>query len=78
MSVWGSNHVNYTLNDGTNDPLDIEGNYWTDGPSDSNSKGVVIQGNHDITAPGQIPSSITGAAGLEPGFAAVLNWSPAI
>jgi len=78
VSVWGSNHVNYTLNNGTNDPLDIEGNYWTKGPSDSSSKGVVIKGNHNITSASQIPSGITSAAGLESGFTSILSWKPAV
>ena len=77
VSPWGSRHVNYTLNDGTYDPTDIEGNYWPNGPSDSNSKGVVIAGNHNITDPGQIPSSIIGAGGIETPYQSILSWKPA-
>jgi hypothetical protein len=74
---WGSKHVNYTLNDGSYDPLDIEGNYWEKGAADYNQKSVVIKSNHTITSAGQIPSSIVAAAGLEPAYADILNWTPA-
>ncbi len=59
---WGSKHGNYTAGDGTYDPTDIEGNYWPSGPSDYDSKGVLIQNNHDITTASQVPSSIIAAA----------------
>jgi hypothetical protein len=74
---WGSKHVNYTLNDGSYDPLDIEGNYWEKGTADDNQKSVVIKNNHTITSAGQIPSSIVAAAGLEPAYADILDWTPA-
>jgi hypothetical protein len=76
VTPWGSNHVNYTLNDGTNDPLDIEGNYWPGGPSDSNSKGVLIKGNHSITSASQVPAAITDAAGIETQYRSILSWQP--
>ncbi|MEY9964619.1 hypothetical protein ABIA33_002661 [Streptacidiphilus sp. MAP12-16] len=76
-NVWGSNHVNYTLNNGTDNPLDIEGNYWTNGPADYNQKAVLIANNHNITGPGQIPAAITAAAGLEAGYQPILSWHPA-
>jgi hypothetical protein len=76
-NVWGSNHVNYTANNGTDDPLDIEGNYWTNGPADMNAKAVLIKGNHNITSPSQIPASIVNAAGIESAAADILNWHPA-
>jgi hypothetical protein len=77
VSVWGSNHTNYTLNNATNDPLDIENNYWPNGPADSNSKSVLIAHNHNITSAGQIPAAITSAAGIEPGYQSILTWTPA-
>jgi hypothetical protein len=77
VSAWGSNHVNYTLNNGTNDPLDIEGNYWPSGPADSNSKSVLIKGNHNITSASQVPASVSGAAGLESSYTSILSWQPA-
>jgi hypothetical protein len=69
--------VNYTLNDGTYDPTDIEGNYWPNGPGDSNSKGVVVKNNHNITSPSQIPSSIIDAGGIESPYRSILSWKPA-
>ncbi len=77
VTPWGSNHVNYTLNNGTNDPLDIEGNYWPKGPGDSNSKSVLIKGNHNITAASQVPSAIVSAAGIESAYRSILSWQPA-
>lgn len=77
-NVWGSNHTNYTLNNGTDDPLDIENNYWTNGPANMNSKSVLIQNNHNITSASQIPASIVSAAGIESADTGILNWQPAV
>ena len=76
-TVWGSKHTNYTLNNGTYDPLDIEGNYWTNGPAAYNAKSVLIKNNTNITSASQIPASITNNAGLESSFKSILNWQPA-
>ncbi len=73
----GHNHKDTTANDGNNDPLDIEGNYWDKGPADSISKGVIIRNNHPITSPSQVPSSIVDNAGLELAFTNLLTWRPA-
>lgn len=75
-SVWGSKHTNYTLDDGTYDPLDIEGNFWTDGPAASNSKSVLIKNNTNITAASQIPASLVSAAGIQPPYTSILSWQP--
>ncbi|HEX4722798.1 MAG TPA: right-handed parallel beta-helix repeat-containing protein [Pseudonocardiaceae bacterium] len=77
-NVWGSNHTNFTLDNGTDDPLDIEGNWWTNGSADMNAKSVLIQGNHNITSSGQIPASIVGAAGIESADTGILSWHPAV
>ena len=77
-NVWGSNHTNYTLNNGTYDPLDIENNYWTKGPANYDAKSVRIANNHNITSPSQIPSSITAAAGIESADTSILSWKPAV
>ena len=76
-NAWGSNHTNYTLNDGTYDPLEIEHNYWPDGPADSDSKSVVIEDNTNITSAGQIPASIVSAAGIQSPYTSILSWTPA-
>src|SRR5204862_3558030 len=73
----GHNHKDTTANDGNNDPLDIENNYWDKGPADSTSKGVIIKNNHPITDPDQIPAAIVDNAGLENGFRDLLQWRPA-
>lgn len=76
-NVWGSKHTNYTLNNGTYDPLDIEHNYWTDGPADYNAKSVLIAHNTNIASPSQIPAAIIGAAGIQSPYTGILNWTPA-
>jgi 2-phospho-L-lactate transferase/gluconeogenesis factor (CofD/UPF0052 family) len=76
-NVWGSNHTNYTLNNDTYDPLQIEGNYWTDGPADYNAKSVLITGNTNITASSQVPAAIVSAAGIQSPYTSILSWTPA-
>jgi hypothetical protein len=77
VTDWGSNHGNFTKNDGTNDPLDLEGNFWETGPTtDSNSKGVIHKNNHKITGQSGVPAAILNAAGLEAAFTDILNWKP--
>ena len=76
-NAWGSNHTNYTLNNGTYDPLEIENNYWPNGPADSDSKSVVIEDNTNITSSSQIPSSIVTAAGIQSPYTSILSWKPA-
>src|SRR5262249_16287534 len=77
-TVWGSKHTNYTLNDGTYDPLDIEGNYWPSGPAAYNPKAVPIKNNTNISGASGIPSSITSNAGIESADQSILSWSPAV
>ena len=69
---WGSRHTDYTAGATGNDPLDIEGNYWQQGDPDSSSKNVTENGNHVIASVADAPSSITGTAGLEPGYRHIL------
>lgn len=77
VSPWGSKHVNYTAGDGTYDPTDIEGNYWPNGPSDYDTKKVLIQDNHAVTGAAQVPASIIAAAGVESPYQGILSWQPA-
>ena len=49
----------------------------TKGPANMNSKAVLIQNNHNITSPSQIPASIVSAAGIESGLTGILGWKPA-
>ncbi|MFI0821628.1 right-handed parallel beta-helix repeat-containing protein [Streptomyces sp. NPDC021098] len=76
VTPWGSKHGNYTANDGTYDPTDIEGNYWPNGPADYDNKGVLIQKNHNITDPDQVPPSLIAAAGIESSYKSILDWQP--
>jgi hypothetical protein len=77
VSSEGHDHKDTTANNGTNDPLDIEGNYWTKGRANGTSNGVIIKGNHTITTPSQIPASLVANAGLESGYTGLLAWRPA-
>jgi hypothetical protein len=45
---------------------------WTKG-----SDGVVIQNNHNITGPEQMPSTVVAAGGIEPAYTSILSWQPA-
>jgi hypothetical protein len=76
-NAWGSNHTNYTLNNDTYDPLDIENNYWPNGPADYDAKSVLIKNNTNITSSSQIPSSIVAAAGIQNPYTSILSWKPA-
>jgi hypothetical protein len=77
VTDWGSNHVNYTKNDGSKDPLDLENNYWETGPTDTvNSGGIIHRNNHKISGVSGVPASIMNNAGLESGFRDILTWHP--
>ena len=72
---WGARHANYTppADGSTNDPTGIEGNWWMQGDTDSNTKGVVVAGNHIITGAQQAPADVVAAAGLEPAYRHLLH-----
>lgn len=55
-----------------------DGNYWMTVPPETTGGGVTISNNHAITDPAQIPSSVTGNAGLESAYRSILTWQPAI
>ena len=79
VTDWGSNHTNFTLNDGSKDPLDLEDNFWETGPTDTvNSGGIIHKNNHKISGASGVPASIRDNAGLEAGFTDILNWMPAV
>jgi hypothetical protein len=71
----GHDHKDTTSHVG-NDPMDIQGNYWTKGRADTNSQGILVKNNHTITSPSQIPISIVDNAGLEPPYRNLLSWTP--
>jgi hypothetical protein len=77
VTDWGSNHVNYTKNDGTQDPLDLEDNYWETGPTDTKTGPVIHKNNHKISGASGVPASIRSAAGLEAPFKDILTVKPA-
>lgn len=59
-------------------PYVISGNYWMKPPPETTGGGVIIQDNHKITSPAQIPASIVDNAGLEDEYRSILAWKPAI
>ncbi|WP_370370627.1 right-handed parallel beta-helix repeat-containing protein [Catenulispora sp. GP43] len=67
---WGARHADYVppADGKTDDPLDIEHNYWQQGDPDSDARGVVVAANTIITGPQDAPRAIVDAAGLEPRF----------
>jgi hypothetical protein len=76
---WTRRHTDYRAGATTQyDPYLISGNYWMKVPPETTGGGVTISNNHAITDPSQIPSSITGNAGLESAYTSILNWKPAI
>ncbi|WP_207925977.1 right-handed parallel beta-helix repeat-containing protein [Actinocrispum wychmicini] len=76
-NAWGSTHHNYLPGaTTTNDPTDVEKNYWMNGAT-KGSNGVTVKGNTAITTASQIPASIIENAGLEPSFKPLLTWTPA-
>jgi hypothetical protein len=77
VSSEGHDHKDTTANNGLNDPIDVEDNWWSKGRADTTSGGITVQHNHPITAAGQIPASIVANAGLEPAYRALLTWRPA-
>jgi hypothetical protein len=58
-------------------PYVITDNYWMKPPPETTGGGVMIENNHVITSPSQIPASIVDSAGLEPAYASILGWKPA-
>ena len=67
MDNWGSRHHDYyDGQDGSNyDPLDVEGNYWQQGDTDSSERNITVRGNHLIESLSEAPRSIVENAGLE-------------
>jgi hypothetical protein len=77
-NAWGSQHHNYMVGaTTTNDPTDVENNYWMNGTGNTTKNGVTIKGNHAITSASQIPASIVNNAGLETSFKGLLSWKQA-
>ncbi|MBV9259139.1 MAG: fibronectin type III domain-containing protein [Ktedonobacteraceae bacterium] len=70
---WGSRHKDYAHGGKTDDPLDIEDNYWQQGDQDSSKLNVTERNNHLISNLKQVPASILQKAGLQPAFRYLLH-----
>ncbi|WP_228563979.1 right-handed parallel beta-helix repeat-containing protein [Catenulispora rubra] len=75
---WGTRHADYVppATGSTDDPLDVEHNYWQQGDRDSTARNVTVASNTIITGPQDAPSSIVDAAGLEPRYRGLLSVDP--
>lgn len=61
-----SRHTDYRDTLGNNDPTLVKDNWWEEGTSDGDNKGLVTTGNRIMTSPADVPASIIENAGLEP------------
>jgi hypothetical protein len=68
---WGTKQTNYALN--ANGPMDVEGNWWQMGDTDTGAGNVTVEGNHVIGKVSDAPPSIVDNAGLEPAFRGLLD-----
>jgi hypothetical protein len=68
-----SRHTDYRDALGNNDPTLVSGNWWEQGDSDSDNKGLVTQGNHIIASPSDAPADVVARAGLEPAYRDLLT-----
>jgi hypothetical protein len=76
-TAWGSLRTDYTANNGTLSPFDVEHNYWEDAPSPAVKPAATVANNTAITSPSEIPASIVSAAGLESAYQGLLAWQQA-
>jgi hypothetical protein len=70
---WGARHTDYQPGHTGQDPLTVSDNYWWQGDGDSSSKNTTVSNNHVIASVADAPQSIVDAAGIEPGYQAVLD-----
>jgi hypothetical protein len=70
-----SRHTDYRDTLGNNDPTLVKDNWWEEGTSDGDNKGLVTTGNKIMAAPSDVPPEILGDAGLEPAYRGLLNRS---
>lgn len=68
-----SRHTDYRDSLGNNDPTLVKDNWWEEGTSDGDNKGLVTTGNKIMTGRSDVPSEILDNAGLEPAYQGLLN-----
>lgn len=68
-----SRHTDYRDDLGNNDPTLVKGNWWEEGTSDGDNKGLVTSGNTIMASPSGVPSAILDNAGLEPAYQGLLD-----
>ncbi|WP_307804927.1 fibronectin type III domain-containing protein [Streptomyces sp. VRA16 Mangrove soil] len=69
----GSRHTDYRDDLGNNDPTLIKDNWWQEGTSDGDNKGLVTTGNRLMASPSDVPSKVLEDAGLEPSYQHLLD-----
>ena len=79
VDAWSRTHDDYEPGATTlYDPTALSGNYWENEPAIHSGNGITVSGDTGITSPGQIPSSITSSAGLQPGYTGLAaDWTQA-
>ncbi|WP_369249940.1 fibronectin type III domain-containing protein [Streptomyces sp. R41] len=68
-----SRHTDYRDDLGNNDPTLVKDNWWEEGTSDGDNKGLVTSGNKIMAGLSDVPSEILDNAGLEPAYAPLLD-----
>ncbi|MGW3656782.1 right-handed parallel beta-helix repeat-containing protein [Streptomyces sp. NPDC005151] len=68
-----SRHTDYRDGLGNNDPTLIKDNWWEEGTSDGDNKGLVTTGNRIMTSLADVPAQIVENAGLEPAYEGILE-----
>ncbi|MFE5091373.1 hypothetical protein ACFRCI_13395 [Streptomyces sp. NPDC056638] len=58
---------------GNNDPTLVKDNWWEEGTSDGDNKGLVTTGNHIMTSLADAPAAIVDNAGVEPAYRGILT-----
>ena len=80
--VWGYCHANYYPDEGGGlDNANVRGNYWQGLPTLMNGAPTdphcFVDQNTTITGPADVPRAVLDAAGLEPAFGDLLDWTQA-
>ncbi|MFE4335093.1 right-handed parallel beta-helix repeat-containing protein [Streptomyces sp. NPDC056831] len=68
-----SRHTDYRDALGNNDPTLIKDNWWEEGTSDGDNKGLVTTGNRIMTSLADVPAAIVDNAGVEPAYRGILT-----
>ncbi|MER5846730.1 right-handed parallel beta-helix repeat-containing protein [Streptomyces sp. NPDC002012] len=68
-----SRHTDYRDTLGNNDPTLVKDNWWEEGTSDGDNKGLVTTGNRIMTSLADVPAAIVDNAGVESAYRGILT-----